>query len=87
MCIENKPNVIEIGGGFYIVRTQAGFRQLAKKYDVYSDDEWTSLSDVLRGFPASYPAVVSMSNGYEGCITVQVNSVHVNTMKEALEGE
>lgn len=34
-------NVKEIGDGFYIVRTQAGFRDLAKKYDVYNDDELT----------------------------------------------
>lgn len=87
MSIENKPNIKEIGNGFYIVRTQAGFRKLAKKYDVYDGDEWSKLSDILRGFPTSYPAVVSISNGYEGAITVQVNSVHVNAIKAALLGE
>lgn len=74
------PNWKHIGSSFYLVRTQAGFRQALnhwkKKMDYDDDDNMR-----LLGFPKAYPAIVSFSDGYRGYHYIRCNVVHVNKMQ------
>lgn len=74
----------KIAYGIYLVRTQAGFNQAVKEV---IDDRYEYQSMEVYGFSTSYPAIVSISIGYAGYHYVQCTSVHVNIMKEAIEGE
>lgn len=59
-AVSGRENLIPLGRGMYIVRTQAGFKKALKTFD-----EYRAPSDV-RGWPSSYPAFVALSDGYEG---------------------
>jgi hypothetical protein len=73
------PNFTYVGDSFYIVRTQAGFRQALRHWD----NEKPGLP--IEGFPKSYPSLVSFSNGYRGYLFVEVNCVHLKTLRVALD--
>ena len=68
-----------IGNGFYIVRTQAGFRQAFRKFL----DEPLGKVD-LRGYPREYPSVVSFSQQYEGYIYYIAKCIPFHTLKTAM---
>lgn len=65
-----EENVVSMPGGFYLVRTQAGFRRLVKHLDVYDPKNW----------PQAYPCVVSDAGRGNFCIA------RVSTFQEALKG-
>lgn len=58
----SQPNFEHIFGTFYVVRTQAGFKQAIRHY-------LKGASDVenCAGYPTSYPAAVSFNHRYDGC--------------------
>lgn len=72
------PNWKHVKGSFYIVRTQAGFRNALKHF---------LEGDKLRcvGHPIAYPAMVCFSNGYNGSLFVRADIIHVKALKEAIE--
>lgn len=73
-----RPNYKQITYGVYVVRTQAGFKQALKHFDAYSH---------VEGFPTSYPSVVFISDNYHGYHYTEVKCIHVNKMRDMLEGE
>lgn len=78
---ELPPNWTHIKSSFYLVRTQAGFRQALKHFQGENGDDAE-----CRNYPKTYPAVVSFSWGYNGSIYTLANIVHVNEMRAALHG-
>lgn len=75
---ETKPNFKHIGNSFYLVRTQAGFRQALKQW--YG--EGRRYKGPLDGFPKLYPSIVSFSYGYCGYDFVRANCLPVNCFKD-----
>lgn len=78
-------NMIKIAQGIYLVRTEAGFRNAVKAEfsEDFGDWKWMSRNR-MSGYPESYPAVISLSIGYNGDTCFQCNSVHVNVIKAAI---
>ena len=78
-------NMVKIAKGIYLVRTEAGFRKAIKSRFSRMFEDWKEIaSDRMYGYPKSYPAIVSLSVGYNGDTIFQCNSVHVNTIKEII---
>lgn len=75
----DQPNFTPLGDGFYLVRTQAGFEQALKHRF-----ENTSGADV-EGFPKSYPSIVSINWAYRFYHYINVNTIHVNALKNAIK--
>ncbi len=81
-----------LGGGFYLVRTQAGFRQAARHYLLDPADrehltgrqEANELIEDVAGFPTSYPAVCAFSLGYRGQRFLRADCLHVNALLDGL---
>jgi len=73
------PNFTYIGEGFYVVRTQAGFKQAVKHF------RGPNSSTDVEGHPTSYPAVVALSIGYRGYNYVQSSCLHVNEFRKGLD--
>ncbi len=69
-----------IGNGFYIVRTQAGFKKAVKHY--WGKDE--EFPEIDR-HPGSYPMVVCLTTGYKGDMYVQVRGIHINDMLKGIK--
>lgn len=63
--IKRQPNLIYLNDNQYIVRTQAGFKKLRKH--VFKSWELTE-SDIKKskGYPESYPSIVTFSGEYRG---------------------
>jgi hypothetical protein len=74
------PNFYPIGNGFYVVRTQAGFKQAVR--DFWGPDD--GRPEVV-GYPLSYPSVVALSAGYKGYTYVQASCMHINEFRKGLE--
>lgn len=72
------PNWQHLSGSFYMVRTQAGFRNALRHYL-----EGEGLD--CRGYPRTYPAMVCFSHGYNGSIYVRADVIHVKAVKAAIE--
>jgi len=70
------PNFTALGEGFYVCRTQAGYKQAVKHFIDYDGE-----SDVW-GHPESYPSVVSLSHGTG---IVKANCLHINNFREGLD--
>lgn len=68
--------------GFYIVRTQAGFKHALRDFreNVGGDPGMES-----RGYPTSYPSVVHLSLGYTGSTWVRVACIHFNDLMVAMQ--
>ena len=64
-------NFSRLGAGFYIVRTQAGFKQALKNFGAYEN---------VHGYPSSYPSLIALSDGYQGYHYTRVNSIHLNAL-------
>jgi hypothetical protein len=77
------PNFTKIGHGFYVVRTQAGFKQAIKHY--VGADEYSEWKDDIEGHPDSYPSVVHLSIGYRGDNYVRASCMHVNEFRKGLD--
>lgn len=76
--LKERINFKYIGNGFYIVRTQAGFRQAFRAYLGVSEKA------ELRGYPKSYPAIVSFSEQYAGYIYHIAKCIPFNELKTAM---
>lgn len=73
-----KPNLTQIPGTWmFIVRTQAGFRKACKLYEDGDKME-------VDNYPTSYPALISLSTGYNGSLYISVSWTHLNTLKQVL---
>lgn len=78
-------NMTKIAPGIYLVRTQAGFRKAIKNRFSKDFEDWRWMAkNRMKGYPKSYPAVVSLSLGYNGDHCFLCNSVPVNLLKAAL---
>lgn len=77
----SRPNFRHIEHNFYICYTQAGFKKAVKHY--IGNDGWLYM-DQLRGYPTSYPSLVSFSDGYEGYHYPKASCIHLNKIKEYL---
>lgn len=71
-------NMEHIRGNFYLVRTQAGFRQAFKHYEEDGDIKPSE----VRGWPRSYPSLVAFSQGYEGYTYIRAQCIHINKLKD-----
>lgn len=76
----NRPNMQPLGQGFYIVRTQAGFKAALKRYF----DEMPE-RDIIFNWPKKYPALIALSTGYEGYHYPQVKVLPLGDLKAALK--
>lgn len=77
----DRENLIRLGAGMYIVRTQAGFRRALKNFDPERAPR-----DV-RGWPTSYPAFVALSDGYEGYHFTRARCIPVSVLQEAIAAQ
>lgn len=73
-------NFTHIGEDFYVVRTQAGFKQAIKHWN---SDLFEEQCRVIN-WPVQYPLVVTFSVGYSGTLFIRTHGIHLNTIKEAL---
>ena len=83
--VSKRPNCVRIGTTHsYIVRTQAGYRDLLKKYK----KDW-SIDEVQGTYPKKYPAMVILNSCYEGYHYIDVLSIALesimNTVKKSEE--
>lgn len=83
-------NMRKISSGYYLVRTQAGFKKAIKSYnpDLHQSTSWGF------DYPKSYPSVVSFGERYAGgwYLTVKVYPLedfrnNLNKILGELEGE
>jgi hypothetical protein len=75
-------NFKNLGGGFYLVRTQAGLVQAIKEY---RGDEYDSNHTVF-GYPKTYPSVITIDTKYNrGDHAIVVQSIHVNNLLKAIK--
>ena len=83
--VETDDNMIRIAYGIYLVKTQAGFRKALKTQfsGDYGDWRWMA-ANKLYGHPTKYPAVVSLSVGYDGGHCFICNKVSVAALKLVL---
>lgn len=72
-------NMSFLGGGLYIVRTQAGFNQALRHF--HAPD---SAEDV-RGYPTAYPSMVHLASVYNGNIYTRAECFPLNEIKAAIE--
>lgn len=77
MSDSDKENYSHVDGSFYIVRTQAGFKQAMKHW-------WGEELGEVHGYPTAYPSLVSFSQGYNGGIYIRVSSLHLNMVSAAM---
>lgn len=77
-----RPNYEVLGRGFYLVRTQAGFRQAIKHRFANSP---SIREERPRNWPRSYPAIVSISEGYEGYYYPDVNWMPLNALASKIK--
>lgn len=62
---ENRPNWRYLGGGLYLVRTQAGFKQALKSWLEEHEYHYDGVTyREFNGYPKSYPSVVSFEYDY-----------------------
>lgn len=78
---EPPANMEALGQGFYIVRTQAGFRK-ALKHELDLKGGQVSSTD---NFPKFYPALVHITFGYRGYHFPEVSVAHLGDLREAIE--
>ena len=78
MGISARPNWQYVGSSFYIVRTQAGIKHAAIHF-VGGPTEME-----IKGYPQSYPALISLSVGYSGIEWIRLNAVNLNTVLDAI---
>jgi len=71
-------NMQHIKGGFYLVRTQAGFRQAFKHYEQEGDIKPSE----VHGWPKKYPSLVVFSEGYAGYTFIRAQCIHINKLKD-----
>lgn len=81
---EERPNWRYLGNGFYLVRTQAGFKQAAHHF--LNERDPKLVSDV-QGYPRSYPAVCVFSLTYQGYHALDANVLHVNSLMKEIANE
>jgi len=77
--MDESNNFTYLTNGFYIVRTQAGFRQALKHYAPSLANENPS------NWPSTFPSIVALSTGYAGYHFINVNVMHVNKMKDFIK--
>ena len=78
----DRPNFVRLGGGYYLTRTQAGFKQAAK---AWAGDQYKELSERgITGFPVSYPAVCSFGTEYQGYFSMHASCCTVREFRETL---
>lgn len=75
-------NVKVLGGGLYLVRTQAGFNQAIKHW--IGDDDYLHRSSSFN-FPMKYPAVVKFYSYYQGYREYNCNCTPINEYKDYLK--
>ncbi|KXA71071.1 Uncharacterised protein [Bordetella hinzii] len=78
-------NMASLGHGFYIVRTQAGFRKAVKRFIAQRGHADLCMRDVC-GFPKSYPALVSFDVCYRGYDYVSANCLPLWKLGAVLDG-
>lgn len=71
-----RENMRCLGNGFYLCRTQAGFRKAVKTHFVDRMD--------IVGFPKSYPSLVHLSAGYCGYHYVLAECLPVSEVLSAI---
>jgi hypothetical protein len=81
--VNTQPNFQHIGKSFYLVRTQAGFRQALKMW--YGENK--RYKGKLVGFPKTYPSIVTFSHAYAGFDFVCATCLHVNVFNNVLNKE
>lgn len=72
--MRTRENMTPVGNGFYVVRTQAGFRKAVKQFIADRDHAYLRVRDVC-GFPKSYPALVSFAVCYRGYDYIDANCI------------
>lgn len=74
-------NYEKLQHGMYIVHTQAGFRKALREFWGEDPEE----KQRPGSYPSAYPALVVFSNAYCGYHYVACNTIHLNTLKKAID--
>lgn len=74
-------NMVHIKGGFYLVRTQAGFLQAFKHYEQDGDCKPSE----VKGWPKTYPSLVVFSYGYNGDLFIRAQCIHINQLASIIK--
>lgn len=78
-------NWSDIGGGRYLVRTQAGFKQALNAWLSSQDmDRQSAKFNEGTTFPEVFPSVVSFNWWYRGVYYVTVQHEHVNAFRQRM---
>lgn len=74
----------DLGGGFYEIRTQAGYKQAAQHWggeDVFEDHEYHPIE-----FPKAYPCIVVFESRYMGCChQLFISQIKINDLRKKIE--
>lgn len=79
----HKHNYEHIVGSFYLVRTQAGFKQALKCF-VGEESDLAVIVNEAEGYPQSYPSVVAFHWSYRGYSYVRAECHHVKRFKQII---
>lgn len=80
-----QTNFSDIGSGYYVVRTQAGFKQAYRSWLKQRDEEHEEYEFARAAtFPDAFPSVVTFSFLYEGIHRVAVRHEHINSFRERM---
>lgn len=77
----DRPNKIRIQHGVYIVRTQAGFKSAIKE----TFEDFRSMQ--VFGYPTVYPALVTITMGYNGGEVIMCHSVPLSKLKPIVNSQ
>lgn len=72
------PNHEYVANGLFVVRTQAGFKQVLNMYQDRDEHKMP-----VDGFPTSYPSFVTVHLGYRGHHFLEVQCWPVNLVADA----
>lgn len=74
-----RENMKYLGNGFYLVKTQAGFRKAIKHFNGESKE-----TREVYSYPRTYPSIVHLSSGYRGYHYTSVGVLSVSTFMKRL---
>lgn len=79
-----RTNMTHLKGGFYIVRTQAGFRQAYRQFVEVSENDVDPPPE-LYGHPIKYPSFVAFNTDYNGTVYVNAQCIHLDKLKAMID--
>lgn len=83
---EDRTNWTYVGNGFYLVRTQAGFKQAAKHFYGRNEETNKALKE-MKDYPTKYPSVCTFSMSYVGYTYISALCIPVNKLLDGIAAQ